>query len=172
MAKKKKIRGKKITTQELQAHVDEHVHPADIGYAAAQERIKERKTENAQVEKTEEPKPRLQCEKCPWKTSTNPHEIPHGYCPVKHAGLKGTIAKEGEYNIVGGVRVMACHDSPIGKELVCVGWFDNQMGRGNNIGLRLAVMAKRIDPNVQIVGPQHERFEDTLPQNEKEEEEE
>jgi len=119
------------------------------------------------IRKAEEPKPRLQCAKCPWKVSTNPHEIPHGYCPTKHAALKGTIAKEGEYNIVGGIEVMACHDSTIGKELVCVGWFDNQMGIGNNIGLRLAVMAKRIDHNVQIVGEQHKRFEDTLRTNEK-----
>jgi hypothetical protein len=44
-----------------------------------------------------------------------------------------------------------------------VGWLAHQLGPGNNIALRLAVMAGRIDGNVETVGPQHERFEDTLP---------
>ena len=106
--------------------------------------------------------PRKQCEKCPWKVSTDPHQIPNGYCEVKHAGLKGTIAAPGEI-IVGTLRIMACHESPVGKELPCVGWLHNQMGAGNNIPLRLAAMCKKIDANVQTVGPQHECFEDTLP---------
>lgn len=107
-------------------------------------------------------KPRKQCAKCPWKRGADPHEIPNGYCEVKHRALAGTIAEPGAV-VVGGLRLMACHDTPVGKELPCVGWLVNQLGVGNNIGLRFAVVKGRIDANVETVGPQHERFEDTLP---------
>ena len=106
--------------------------------------------------------PRKQCAKCPWKISTNPHDIPDGYCSMKHAALHKTIAGVGEFNIRS-VKVMACHETPVGKELPCVGWLDNQLGEGNNIGLRFAVMNKLIDANIETVGEQHSRFEDTLP---------
>lgn len=33
----------------------------------------------------------------------------------------------------------------------------------NNLALRLAVMTGKIDADVKTVGPQHQRFEDTLP---------
>jgi uncharacterized protein DUF6283 len=101
-------------------------------------------------------KPRRQCAKCPWKVSTDPHNIPNGY------RLACTIAKPGDLR-VGGLRVMACHEAPVGRELPCVGWLHNQLGPGNNIALRLAALSGRINANVQTVGPQHERFEDTLP---------
>lgn len=35
----------------------------------------------------------IQCAKCPWKVSTNPNEIPDGYCETKHKVLEETIAK-------------------------------------------------------------------------------
>lgn len=126
--------------------------------------MKIKKTDN---QKTPEKPSRKQCAKCPWKVSTNPHDIPNGYCPAKHAKLKGTIAEQGEYNLAGSsIRVMACHESVEGKDLPCVGWLHHQLGVGNNIGLRLACMAKKIDANVETVGPQHQRFEDTLPDDE------
>ena len=33
------------------------------------------------------PKPRRQCAKCPWKASTDPHDIPDGYSEEAHAKL-------------------------------------------------------------------------------------
>ena len=106
--------------------------------------------------------PRRQCAKCPWKKSTNPHDIPDGYCETKHATLANTIAKPGELNL-GPLHIFTCHESKPGAELPCVGWLVNQLGPGNNIGLRLAAQTGRIDANVRTVGEQHERFEDTLP---------
>ena len=128
---------------------------------------KKKEPKAVEIKKPERPAPRLQCSKCPWKVSTNPYDIPNDYCPTKHANLKDTIAPP-EFLIAGSIRIMACHESPTGKELPCVGWFHHQMGVGNNIGLRLAVMSKNIgiDANVQTVGEQHERFEDTLPDDE------
>ena len=58
---------------------------------------------------------------------------------------------------------MACHETPPGAELPCVGWQRHQFGGGNNIALRLAIITGRINANVETVGPQYERFEDTLP---------
>lgn len=107
-------------------------------------------------------KPRRQCAKCPWKTRTNPHDIPNGYSPELHAGLARTIVEPGALR-PGALRLMACHETPAGRELPCVGWLVHQLGPGNNIGLRLAVASGRIDGNVKTVGRQHERFEDTLP---------
>ena len=103
-----------------------------------------------------------QCAKCPWKVSTNPHDIPYGYCEVKHANLKNTIAKEGEINL-GAINVMACHHSVGNDKMHCVGWLHNQLGVGNNIGLRIQMMRCENIRDLKIIGKQHERFENTLP---------
>jgi hypothetical protein len=102
----------------------------------------------------------LQCAKCPWKVSTNPHEIPNGYCETKHANLECTIAKEGT---IKPLIAMACHHSKEGKEQFCVGWLHNQLGVGNNIMLRIQMRQCENLGKLRIVGEQHENFEDTLP---------
>ena len=58
---------------------------------------------------------------------------------------------------------MACHETPLGWELPCVGWLAYQLGPGNNLALRLAVIQGRVSADVETVGEQRERFEDTLP---------
>ena len=106
-------------------------------------------------------KPRKQCKKCPWKKSTKPHEIPNGYSVLLHQGLENTITREASFaNIGDPLRVFACHEM---LKTPCVGWLVNQLGVGNNIPLRLRVHSGKIDGNVEVVGPQHETFEDTLP---------
>jgi len=105
---------------------------------------------------------RKQCNKCPWRVDVDPNDIPNGYCVQRHKNLKSTIAEPGRFDIQG-MRMMVCHETPPGKEKVCVGWLANQMGPGNNIGLRLAAMKGLVDCNVELVGDQHDRFEDTLP---------
>lgn len=107
---------------------------------------------------------RKQCAKCPWRVDVDPHDIPNGYCEVRHAGLRGTIADPGKLR-AGPLRLMACHETRPGKEKACVGWLANQLGPGNNIALRLAASAGRVEgwDEIETVGEQHERFEDTLP---------
>ena len=109
---------------------------------------------------------RRQCAKCPWKVTTDPHDIPNDYCPEKHAALESTIADPGSLRGLSGgtLRMMACHESIDQKPLVCVGWLAQQLGPGNNIALRMAVMSGQIDGDVETVGEQHERFEDTFPE--------
>ncbi len=105
-----------------------------------------------------------QCKKCPWLKSVDPHDIPNGYCELKHAALKNTIARPGDLSGIrsGSMRVMACHESLPGKERECVGWVANQLGPGNNIGLRFRALDGRYS-DLQLIGEQHETFEDTLP---------
>lgn len=103
-----------------------------------------------------------QCAKCPWKVSTNPFDIPDGYCEVKHANLKETIAEEGVINL-GQSKAMACHHSDGNDEMYCVGWLNHQLGIGNNIGLRIKMTNCANAKDIKTYGKQHETFEDTLP---------
>lgn len=108
-----------------------------------------------------------QCAKCPWKTSTDPRDIPHGYCESRHRALAATISDEtGNLAAVIGhapLRVMACHEHPEGREAHCIGWLMNQLGPGNNIALRMMMRDCENVDRIRLDGPQHERFEDTLP---------
>ena len=107
---------------------------------------------------------RLQCAKCPWKVTTNPHEIPDDYGVEKHKALKSTIA-EGLSSLLGPNRMMACHETGYDGEdpLPCVGYLHNQLGEGNNLGLRLAVIQGRVDGRYELDGEQHPDLEATLP---------
>lgn len=107
---------------------------------------------------------RRQCKKCPWRKGVDPREIPGGYSERKHADLASTIAAPGSLEGPGELRMMACHETPVGRELPCVGWLLHQIGPGNNIPLRLAVIQGRVDADVEADGPQHDSFEDTLPE--------
>lgn len=102
----------------------------------------------------------IQCSKCPWKATTNPHDIPDGYDLEKHKKLRNTIAEPGALDFSGPMRVMACHET---HDTHCLGWLYNQAGEGNNIRLRLAVSDCTNIEEVQIVGEQHPDFDATLP---------
>jgi len=105
---------------------------------------------------------RRQCSHCPWKVGTDPRDIPNGYDVAKHRALAETMAAPGAFNPAE-LRIMACHESAPGRELPCVGWLHNQLGDGNNLALRLAVIRGRVAADIEIDGPQHETFEATLP---------
>jgi hypothetical protein len=102
-----------------------------------------------------------QCDKCPWKVSTDPNEIPDGYSRDLHEALASTIAEPGSLTDTG--HSFACHESPPGEEAHCVGWLMNQIGPGNNIPLRIRALDCENLGSVVLDGPQHERFEDTIP---------
>jgi hypothetical protein len=105
-----------------------------------------------------------QCKGCPWKRSTDPHDIPGGYSEALHRALENTIACPGAISAPDGVmHVFACHESPVGEETHCVGWLAQQLGPGNNIPLRLSMRDCENLQHIRLDGPQHERFEDTLP---------
>lgn len=107
---------------------------------------------------------RRQCKACPWKVGVDPRIIPGEYREDKHRALCRTIAEPGKLDLAADtLRLMACHETTRGRELPCVGWLVHQLGPGNNLALRLAVMQGRVGANVETVGPQYERFEDTLP---------
>lgn len=107
-----------------------------------------------------------QCKACPWKKSTVPErDIPGGYCERMHAGLKVTIAEPGGTAGIGKpMYVMACHETKRGAERPCVGWVVHQLNEGGNIALRILALDGRFK-DYRTVGPQHSRFEDTLPEH-------
>lgn len=105
---------------------------------------------------------RKQCAKCPWKKSTNPHDIPNGYCPDKHAALHNTIAPQATLHR-GPLTMMACHESPVGGEQPCCGWLAHQLGPGNNLGLRMIARRRRDLSVFELDGDQRDCLEDTLP---------
>jgi hypothetical protein len=101
-----------------------------------------------------------QCAKCPWRKDVDPFDIPNGYDEQKHCALKSTIAT-GIANVFSReLRIMACHET---HDAHCVGWLHNQLGEGNNIGLRIAMRNCENIRDLRLVGEQHETFEDTLP---------
>lgn len=102
-----------------------------------------------------------QCKTCPWKVDADPFDIPNGYSVELHENLACTIANPGDIRSMG--RAMACHYSEVGREDYCIGWLHNQLGPGNNIGLRIKMMGCENTKDIEVYGEQHERFEDTLP---------
>ncbi len=107
-----------------------------------------------------------QCAKCPWKKSVDPRTIPNGYDVEKHRALKATIADANDPGSSIGaraLRVMACHET---HDAHCVGWLANQLGRGNNIALRIQMLQYENAKDIRTTGEQHERFENTLPKDE------
>lgn len=108
-----------------------------------------------------------QCDKCPWKVTTDPREIPNGYTEEQHRSLEGTIV-EGVPSLGGPLRIMGCHEHADSAEVPCVGWLHNQLGPGNNLGLRLRMIQEGSRMQYEIDGEQHERFEDTLPKGKSE----
>jgi hypothetical protein len=103
-----------------------------------------------------------QCEKCPWLTATDPRDIPNGYSEDRHRALAGTIAAPADLGSLSCdvMHVFACHETDATH---CVGWLVNQIGPGNNIALRLRMRSCANATNIRLRGPQHLRFEDTLP---------
>jgi hypothetical protein len=104
-----------------------------------------------------------QCDKCPWKVSTDPHEIPDGYTEEAHRALACTIAEPGALRF-GDMRAMSCHEHAPSEEAHCVGWLVHQLGPGNNIPLRIQMMSCENAKHIHLDGDQHECFEDTLPE--------
>lgn len=87
------------------------------------------------------------------------------YSEEQHRRLTRTIARidAPPTNLDEPLRIMACHETPFGREKPCIGWLHNQLNEGNNILLRYLVVAKRISSDYTLDGPQHPTLEATLP---------
>lgn len=101
-----------------------------------------------------------QCKQCPWRKDAELSKIP-GYERDAHQKLgTSTIAEPGCFGCV--TKAMACHESPPGAEQHCVGWLMNQLGPGNNIGLRMWMRLCENSKELRTIGPQYGTFEETL----------
>lgn len=103
-----------------------------------------------------------QCQNCPWREDSDPYAI-SGYSLGMHQDLESTIAEPGAINLGQELKAMACHNSTEEKQFHCIGWLVNQLGDGNNIGLRVQMRNCTNAREIEVFGEQHQRFEDTLP---------
>lgn len=103
----------------------------------------------------------VQCKSCPWKVGCIPDEEIPGYDRELHEKLTRTIASGIESIPRDRIHIMACHYSKTGAEHACAGWLHNQLGPGNNIGVRIMV-SRGAFPVPEVDGEQHECFEDTI----------
>lgn len=102
-----------------------------------------------------------QCAKCPWRKDVDPREIPNGYSEEKHRALKSTtIASDPILSITQPTHAMACHET---HDSHCLGWLMNQIGPGNNIGLRIRMASCDNADRIRLICEQHKSIEDTLP---------
>lgn len=101
-----------------------------------------------------------QCRNCPWRKDSDLSKI-SGYQLEQHHKLKSTIANKGELNI-GKINIMACHESTESDSQHCIGWLSNQIGVGNNIGLRLAMSRCPQSGDIETFGDQFRTFEETI----------
>lgn len=102
-----------------------------------------------------------QCKSCPWRVDCVPETDIPGYSVALHKTLKKTIAEPANFR-ADATQKMACHYTPEGAEHACAGWLHHQLGVGNNISLRMAVMFGQT-PMPVVDGLQHQTFEATLP---------
>lgn len=103
-----------------------------------------------------------QCEKCPWRVGVDPNDIPNGYSADRHRALDVTIAEPGSLRPTD--HAMACHEHDSAEGVHCVGWLVNQLGPGNNLPLRMQMFSCENARSIRLRGEQHQRFEDTLPE--------
>lgn len=105
-----------------------------------------------------------QCSHCPWRKDVCVEDI-LGYSPELHPKLEETIAQPTDWSGLysGQLKIMACHESPVGEETSCIGWLVNQLGPGNNIPLRLAMLSCPERGEIETIGEQYETFHNTLP---------
>lgn len=102
-----------------------------------------------------------QCRSCPWRVGCVPDRDIPNYSRELHERLNRTVIS-GIASLTAPVnRIMACHYSESGAEIPCAGWLANQIGDGNNIAMRLAILVGKM-PVPETDGPQHEHFEETL----------
>jgi hypothetical protein len=101
-----------------------------------------------------------QCKSCPWRVDCGPDRDIPGYNRELHKKLTNTIASGLDF-CSDRLHCMSCHYSNSGADFPCAGWLHNQLGVGNNLGVRMAVLRGSL-PVPEVEGDHHGRFEDTL----------
>jgi len=78
--------------------------------------------------------------------------------PGIYERMKNSL-REGLTSMVEKTRlVMECHNGKRGANRPCAGWLHHQLGVGNNLGVRMAVITGRLPPP-KVFGEQHESLE-------------
>jgi len=106
-------------------------------------------------------KPRPQCATCPWRADVDPRDIPGGHGHVVPEKL-AVHTPSGVESLAHDLRVATCHEAAIGAKLPCVGWLVHQLGPGNNLAVRVAVLRGSLDANVRTIGEQRDLPQELL----------
>ena len=91
------------------------------------------------TEAREVPRRRAPCRECPWRLDAEPGQFP----AERYEALRDTSGERGREAPLG-APMFACHKSPCGAEMACAGWL--AVEGGDHLGVRLAVIAGRLDP--------------------------
>ncbi|HEV7805464.1 MAG TPA: DUF6283 family protein [Solirubrobacteraceae bacterium] len=85
------------------------------------------------------------CDECPWRL-----DVPAGTFPVI-AGALDEQAPVAQGHVPLGAPLIACHKSPVGRDVICAGWLGVE--GHNHLGVRLLVIAGRILATALEPGP-------------------
>lgn len=103
-----------------------------------------------------------QCAGCPWRKAIDPNTIPCGFQPETWAKVAAAQPPPGQVPTTSTRVNMQCHDSPDHKPQHCIGWLENQLTVGNNVGVRLAMMGCQNITDIQTEGEQRQSFTEIL----------
>jgi hypothetical protein len=99
-----------------------------------------------------------QCATCPWRVGIKPSRDVPDFDPGIYDRMRSSL-REGVASMAEKKRiVMECHNGKRGANRPCAGWLHHQLGVGNNLGVRLAVITERM-PTPKVFGEQHEDLE-------------
>lgn len=96
-----------------------------------------------------------QCKGCPWKVSVDPPRDVPKYAEGIYDRMRASTRSGIESLSNRPYAAMACHNQRDGEQRPCAGWLHNQLGVGNNLGVRMRVAAGKL-PVPKVVGEQHE----------------
>jgi len=104
-----------------------------------------------------------QCKTCPWRVDVVPPRDVPNYDPGIYARMRATL-RSGFESMSDKTRiVMKCHNGRDNVDVACAGWLHHQIGVGNNLGVRFAVILGKL-PVPKVIGDQHEDL-DALPED-------
>ena len=85
------------------------------------------------------------CDECPWRL-----DVPRGAYPVIPRALNEQAAVA-QGHVPLGAPLVACHKSPVGRDVICAGWL--AVEGHSHLGVRLLVIAGRILATALEPGP-------------------
>lgn len=100
-----------------------------------------------------------QCKTCPWRVEASLEDIPR-YSRAQLEDLEESCNQSGISSLSS--HAMMCHHAKSNEFRPCLGWLVYAIGPGQNFGARMIANNIKNLGDVQLLGEQHETFQDTL----------